>query len=248
MAGLDTLGVFIAPVARIERVRGVDERVRALQNALGGNVRVRHGVVDGAGDRHKKLVLGSLTHDARKVPGGRIVVRVGQAVGVREVRAGAAELRGAGVHARDEIGDRAADVLRDHVAGVVGRGDHRAVEKAFERHRLLLHDVHAAAADDHIKIKSRLRRDRVGESDLAGLDILHGEKDGHHLRERGGIEPLVGIFRIEDRFLVTVLGEEHGGVRRVDPRIVDRHGRGRDEPQRERGDKSAYCKADFFHS
>ena len=161
-------------------------------------------------------------------------------MGVREVRAGAAELRGAGVHARDEIGDRAADVLRDHVAGVVGRGDHRAVEKAFERHRLLLHDVHAAAADDHIKIKSRLRRDRVGESDLAGLDILHGEKDGHHLRERGGIEPLVGIFRIEDRFLVTVLGEEHGGVRRVDPRIVDRHGRGRDEPQRERGDKSAY--------
>ena len=47
--------------------------------------------------------------------------------------------------------------------------------------------------------------------------------------------------------MVTVLGEEHGGVRRVDPRIVDRHGRGRDEPQRERSDKSAYCKADFFH-
>ena len=154
-----------------------------------------------------------------KVPGGRIVVRVGQAVGVREVRAGAAELRGAGVHARDEIGDRAADVLRDHVAGVVGRGDHRAVEKAFERHRLLLHDVHAAAADDHIKLKSRLRRDRVRERDLAGLNILHGEKDGHHLRERGGIEPLVGIFRIEDRFGHR---PRRGARRRVVVSIPDR--------------------------
>ena len=36
--------------------------------------------------------------------------------------------------------------------------------------------MYAAAADDHIKIKSRLRRDRVGESDLAGLDILHSER------------------------------------------------------------------------
>ena len=120
MAGLDALGVFIAPVARIERVRGIDERVRAFQIALGGNVRVRHGVVDGARDRHKQLVLGRFTHDARKIPRGRIVVRVGQAVGVREVRPGAAELGGAGVHTRDEVGDRAADILRDHVAGVVG--------------------------------------------------------------------------------------------------------------------------------
>ena len=248
VAGLDALGVFIAPVARIERVRGIDERVRAFQFALGGNVRIRHGVVDGARDRHKELVLGRFPHDARKIPRGRIVVRVGQAVGVREVRPGAAELGGAGVHARDKIGDRAADILRDHVARVVGRGDHRAVEQAFERHRLLLHDVHAAAADDHVKIKPRLRRDRVGERDFAGFDVLHGEQDGHHLRERGGVEPLVGIFRIEDGLLIAVLGEEHGGVRRVDPRIVYRHCCGRDEPQRERGDKSAYCKADVFHS
>ena len=126
------------------------------------------------------------------------------------MRAGAAELLRARVHALHERRDAAADILRDDVARLVRRGDHGTVEKVLKRHGLADLDVGIARALDHVGIAVGIGRDGVAERHVAALDRFDREQQRHDLRQARGIGPDVDVAGII--ILAAVLVDEHDAV------------------------------------
>lgn len=124
---------------------------------------------------------------AVKVMRRGIVIVLRQAMGIGKVRAGAAKLLRARVHALHERRDTAADILRDDVARLVRRGDHGTVEKVLEGHGLADLDVGIARALDHVGIAVFIGRDGVAQLHVAALDRLDREQQRHDLRQARGI-------------------------------------------------------------
>ena len=111
------------------------------------------------------------------------MVIVRHAVGVCKMRAGAAQLRGARVHALDKGAYRAGNVLGDDVARLVCRGKRRAVEKIAQAHRLAAVNIRGRA----VMLKAGFARCRgrhhiVGRS-RSGLYRLDGQQQRHYLRK-----------------------------------------------------------------
>ena len=105
-----------------------------------------------------------------------------------------AERRGALVHPRDEGVLRAGDVLREGDAAVVRGDDGDAFEHLVNAHLLTLLQPDLAAAHPG---SVGGRRYLIVQCERAGLDCLYHEQHGHHLRDRGGGEPLIGVFLVE---------------------------------------------------
>ena len=126
------------------------------------------------------------------------MVLVGHAVGIHEVGAGAAQLGGTVVHPLHEGVDAAGHGAGDHVAGLVGGGDHGAVEVVLQGHDLagldargaglLIQTVHAVISGG----------DLVLEIQLAPIHGLQRQQDGHDLCETGRIGPLIGALGVVD--------------------------------------------------
>ena len=209
VAGLDALGVFII-IAAVHRGLGVNQAVRVRERALVGQVRGRDGVLDRIADRGEELVAERFLRDAVEVMRRCVMVVVRQAVGVDKVRARAAELLRAGVHTLHERRDAAADIFRDDVTRLVGRGDHGAVEKVLERHGLTDLDVGIARALDHVGIAVGIGGDGVIQLHVAALDRLDREQERHDLRQARGIGFGVNIAGIV--ILAAVLVGEQNAV------------------------------------
>ena len=209
VAGLDALGILVI-IAAVHRGLGVDQAVRVRERAFVGQVRGRDGVLDRIADRGEELVAERFLRDAVEVVRRGVMIVVRQAVGIDEVRAGAAELLRARVHALHERRDAAADVLRDDVARLVGRGDHGAVEKVLERHGLTDLDVGIARALDHVGIAVGIGGDGVIQLNVAALDRLDREQERHDLRQARGIGFGVDVAGIV--ILAAVLVDEQNAV------------------------------------
>ena len=220
--GLDAVGVFVIIAAAVAGI-GVDEGVGVGERALLADVGGRHGPGDGVADGGEEVVLERLGGDEREVCGRSVVVFIGQAMRVRKVRAGAAELGCALVHQLHEGPDRAGDMLGDDVAGLVGGGEHGAVEQVAEAHGLAGDDAGGAPVLHHALHGALAGRHLVVLRDLAALHGLHGQQHGHHLGEGGGIGPLVRVQRVIYAACLRV--REQGGAGGY-LGVVQRGGRG----------------------
>ena len=209
VAGLDALGIFIV-IAAVHRRIGIDEAVRVRERALFGQVRSRNGMLDRVADRGKELMAERFLRDAVEVMRRGIVIVLRQAMGIGKVRAGAAELLRARVHALHERRDAAADILRDDVARLVGRGDHGTVEKVLKRHGLADLDVGIARALDHVGIAVVIGGDGVIQMHIAALHSLDRKQQRHDLRQARGISLGVNVAGIV--ILAAVLVDEHDAV------------------------------------
>ena len=140
--GLDAMSalvdVVIGLVAGDEVVGGVE--IPGLGHVGGGDL-----VVDGVHQGHEVGVGAGLLGDEVEVPGGGVVIDVGQAVGVAEIGVFTPQVLGFLIHAAHEGGDGAVDGLRQHVAPLVGGGEHDAVEQFLHGELLAHFDAHVAA-------------------------------------------------------------------------------------------------------
>ena len=209
VAGLDALGILIV-IAAVHRRIGIDEAVRVRERALLGHIRGRDGMLDRVADRGKELVAERFLRDAVEVMRRGVMIVLRQAVGVGKVRASAAELLRARVHALHERRDAAADIFRDDVARLVRRGDHGTVKKVLEGHGLADLDVGIARALDHVGIAVGIGRDGVAQLHVAALDRLDREQERHDLRQARGIGLGVDVAGIV--ILTAVLIDEHDAV------------------------------------
>ena len=122
----------------------------------------------------------ALAGDEENISRGGVVIIVRHAVGVCKMRAGAAELRCARVHALYKGAYRACDVLGDNVARLVCRGKRRAVEKVAQAHRFAAVNIRGRA----VMLKAGFARCRgrhhiVGRS-RSGLYRLDGQQKSHY--------------------------------------------------------------------
>ena len=154
-------------------------------------------MLDRVADRGKELMAERFLRDAVEVMRRGIVIVLRQAVGVGKVRAGAAELLRARVHALHERRDAAADILRDDVARLVRRGDHGTVEKVLKRNGLADLDVGIGG-------------DGVIQMHVAALHRLDREQQRHDLRQARGIGLGVNVAGIV--ILAAVLVDKHDAV------------------------------------
>ena len=197
VAGLDAGGGLIV-IARIHDGIGVDETVGVLQFAGVGFVRRRHGTRERVADRHEQLMLHGLARDDREIGRRGIVFLIGHAVGIDEVRFFAAQLGSPAVHAIDKGGDAAGDGRGDHVAGLVRRGDHGAVQIVLKRHLLARDDSRGAGLLIHPLQAVVAGCDLGLEIDLAALHSLDGEQHREDLCQARGIGARIRITRVID--------------------------------------------------
>ena len=153
-----------------------------------------------------------LPGDEGKVPGGGVVVGVGQTVGVGEVGVGAAQLQSPLVHHLHKGGDAAADVLGDDVAHLVGRGHHGRIQQILQGHYLTQTHPDGGSALDLVEVEVRHGRHRVVEPHGARLNGLHGQQHGHDLGQAGGVYQILLVFGVEGGGRVAVNGHEHRAV------------------------------------
>lgn len=138
------------------------------------------------------------------------------------MRARAAEGLRALVHALHEGRDAAADILRDDVARLVGRGDHGAVEKVLERHGLADLDVGIARALDHVGIAVVIGGDGVIQMHVAALDRLDREQERHDLRQARGVGFGVDVAGVVILAAVLVGEQDAVGLQLFIERGLDR--------------------------
>ena len=192
VAGLDAGGGLIEVVRIHDGVR-VNQPVRVLQHARVAHVRRGDGVAERVADRLKEGVFQRLLRDQAQICCRRVVIVVRHAVRVHEVRALAAELGGAVVHALDKGVDAAGEMRADHVAGLVRRGDHRAVEILLKGHRLARLDARRAGFLVQTLARVGAGGHLVRELYLAAVERLEREEHGHDLRQTRGVGLLVGV-------------------------------------------------------
>ena len=115
-------------------------------------------------------------------------------------------------HALGEGGLTAGDVLGDHHGGVIGRMGDDGENQILERHRLALVEA---------ELRGRLRG-RVGghgkaliERELAVLEPLERQIEGHHLGERGRV--IDGVRLMHGQDLAGIGVEDDRGEMRIRP-------------------------------
>ncbi len=169
-------------------------------------------------DRGEEVgVLGKLDDDGARETGEiarrGVLLLVGQAVDVGEMRARHAEMLRRLVHLGDEPILTAGDGFGDHHRDVVGRFDDEHLERDVEG------DPFAHFQPEFARglLRRFLRADDLGVGrDGAGLERLEGDIGRHQLGERGGKPHDIGIFGIEDGAVIRLEDERgpRGGRRR----------------------------------
>ena len=184
-----------------------------------------------------------LLQEAAQLAGrGDVVVR--QAVRVGKLRVFQAQLRSALVHALHEAADAAGEPACEHVAGVVGGGQHRAVEEVLIAHLLAGDDTDVAAGAVHPVLAVHPGGDDILHGDLAVFHGLDGQQPCHDLGQARGGALLVGV----------VLGHDLAGVQIHQDPGPRGHFRGLEGPGGRRGGCQQQAQqdeerknSDFFH-
>ena len=115
------------------------------------------------GDGQERLTFHGLLHDETKVPGGSVVVFVVETVGIGKMGTGAAQSLGFFVHHFHKGIDRTSDIFSGHIAGLIGRGKHDAVQQFLNSQ--LLTDFQTGGAAGSIQILQSCFRhsNRIGK-------------------------------------------------------------------------------------
>ena len=192
VAGLDA-GCGLVEVVRVHDGVRVNQPVRVLQHARVAQVRRGDGIAERVADRLEQRVLQRLLRDQPEIRRRRVVVVVRHAVRVHEVRPRAAELGRAVVHALHKGVDAAGQMRADHVARLVRRGDHRAVEVLLKGHRLARLDARRAGFLVQTLARVAAGGDLIRKLHLAPVERLEREQHGHDLRQTRGVGLLVGV-------------------------------------------------------
>ena len=192
-------------VSAVYRLRA-DEGVRVVVFALFMHVGRGDGHVGDVAHDHEIVVRDRLLRDQEHLV-GRCLVVVGKAVRVLKMGDLASELRGALVHLVHEAVDAAADQRGDHVAGVAGGLDHRAVEQVAEGHLLPGLDLGAAALFIQTGAAVRPGGNHLVQAVLSPVDRLHRQQHRHDLGQTGGRHDGILVLGIDDPACVEV-GED----------------------------------------
>ena len=245
VAGLDAGGALeqIALVHVIVRVLA-DEGVGvvdhlAVVDELGFGL-----ILDGVGHLHEQRVLHGLGRHQVEVVGRAVVILGGQAVGVDKVGVDAAELYGPLVHPVHKGADRAGQIAADHVAGLVGGADHRAVEELAQAQLHARDDAGAAAVLPEALAAVALGGDGVAQAHVAPVDGLQRQQHGHHLGQAGRGAALLGVHRVKEAAGVHI---DHQRRLRVQLRRAEGRGRRSGSREQKRQAKHHGEKSEFFH-
>ena len=208
-AGLDAdgAGVNIAVV-----LESGQQTVGVVQGSLPGLVGGGDGVSVG-GDQLPEGGVGHgfLGHGV-DVPGGGVMVRVVQTVGVHKVGAIHAQLLGTLVHLLHEGGDVPAHGHGQDVGRFVGRDHHQAVQQVLDGDLLPGHDVGGGGVVSDVCQSGGIYRDYIVHGELTPGHGLHRQKGGHDLGDTGGVAHLVGVHLMEDLAGAHVHQEGGGGL------------------------------------
>ena len=208
-AGLDAVSalidVVVGRVAGDEVVGGVE--FPGLGHVGGGNL-----MIDGIHQRHEVGVGAGLLGDEVEVPGGCVVADVGQTVGVAEIGILAPQIPGLLIHAGHESGDGPVNGLRQHVAPLVGGGEHDAVEQLLHGQLLAHLDAHVAAVRGNLGDGGLAGGEDLAFGESAVVNSLQHQQAGHDFGDAGGVETVVDVLLIEN--LLGLRVDEQGGLGR----------------------------------
>ena len=217
-AGLQTIGVVIQ-VAQHTPVG--DKGVGGVQLPDIGFVGGGDVIGFAAADGHEQVVLHGLPGDEVDIPGGGIVVGIGQAVGVCKMGPLAAQLRGPLVHQCHKVRNGAGYRFGQNVGSLVGGNNEQAVEKLLHGQHFAL--LNAGGAAVLVNAVGRLigGSDGLGNGQIPPVYSLQHQQRGHDLSDAGG----VGLFF----FCLTVehspIGLVHEqGVPGIQSRLLQRIG------------------------
>ena len=131
-----------------------------------------------------RIVIGQMTAQHGQVAGGGNLQGVGQARGVVIVGFAHADLAGAGRHHLGEMGFGAAQGLGDHHRHVIGAADHDGADGGIDIDGLARPQGQLGRLLDGGVIADR----HLGlHGDLARLQGVEQQVQGHHLGQRGGM-------------------------------------------------------------
>ena len=242
-AGLDAggVGVFIAgAIVPVGRQQGVG----IVHDGAAVDIDGFRLIAVGVGQLHEQRMVHGLARDEIEIPGGADMPVGRQAVGGHKMRLQAAELRGAGVHLLHKGVDRAGEIGADDVTGLVGRADHRHIQKLPKGDDDARRDAGRAAGLVHALAAVVLGGDLVVQADAPGLQRLEREEGSHDLCQarRGALLILVELIENVSRV------EIHYQRRLpVEDRRVLRPGRGGRGGEKQRQQEQQGKNLNFFH-
>ena len=161
-------------------------------------------------DGAEGLVLHGIFADKVEVIGGGVVIVVRHAVRIDKMGAGAAQLGSLCVHHGYEVVDAARHSNGQNIGGLVGGGDHQAVEQILDVHLLAYLNVLIAAAGVQSLPCGGACGDYFIQRQLAFADCVQRQCGGHHLCDAGGVHFLVGVQIIHDVIRVHI--HQNGGL------------------------------------
>ena len=208
-AGLDAVSALIDVVVGL--VAG-DEVVGSVEFPGLGHVGGGDLMIDGVHQRHEVGVGAGLLGDEVEVPGGCVVADVGQAVGVAEIGILAPQIPGLLIHAGHESGDGPVNGFRQHVAPLVGGGEHDAIEQLLHGQLLAHLDAHVAAVRGNLGDGGLAGGEDLAFGESAVVNSLQHQQAGHDFGDAGGVEAVVDVLLIEN--LLGLRVDEQGGLGR----------------------------------
>ena len=170
-----------------------------MQFAFLGEIGRRHGMNRDGSEFPELLMLPCPPCQNDQVTHGGIVRFFMQAVRIDKMRGAHAELGRIVVHQRDKACDTAGYVFRNHVAGLIGRGNHDTVQQLPQRKLFSGLQSGRAAADDKI-----LQRRLSDGQDIIQIPALQRDHACHDLSEAGGIHQLVYVLPDQKRAGVEI--------------------------------------------
>ena len=127
------------------------------------------------------------------------MVLVMQAVGVGVVGAGHTQGLGLPVHKVDKGFYTSGYVFSDHIAALVGGGNHDAVQKLPQTDLLALHQAGGAAVN--AEVFKRRGGDRQG---VVQIPVFQSQHTGHDLGQAGRVEAQVQFLAVDDGVAVKL--------------------------------------------
>ena len=228
MAGLDAVGAHMLVEQRIA--------VALLDAVIGevelGEIMIILGIV---GDQMAGQHL--------EVAGGGVMVRVGPAVRIHEMRARHAELLRLGVHALGETLLAPGHALGDDDAGIIARLHDDAAQQILDLDVVAELDIHLRALHAPGALGDG---EAVGQLELAALQRLEEQIGRHHLGQGGRLDLSLAVL-VHQHGAGVVVGDVERLRRGLDIRGPGREKRRRDDGPGE-GDDERQAERMMFHA
>ena len=177
------------------------------------------------------------------------MVGIRQSVRVCKVGICTPYLFGPAVHVLDEGVEGAGYVHGYYVAGLIGGGEHRTVEQVVQAHGLAYLYVGSASVLNHALDSFVAGGDAVIKRNLASVNGLNSQQDGHDLGQRGRVALLVGVQGVKLAACILIYDDGGGALqlRRCQGLRLVGQGAGRQARQDKRQYQHKWEYLYFFH-